>query len=279
MFTEGSNFRSITDDIGGYTENGAAFVMGGTGGRPVRSIPPDGDAYTTVYAYVPCSDGKVYKIHGKNRTEVWTSTNYNVSPLAGISVQSTQIFVGCTDGNIRSISATTGAQIQALSTGGNAIKQRITYASGPGKIYVAPENNSVVAVQPNLSEVTWSYDLGATTNAAPYYYYGTNPGILFCPAGNYLRCLQDDGTSASLQWTYETTNTILTDPTGLSDVIYFSSDDKRNFAIDRYSGTNLSGWPSAVLTGQNQSRIVADNQTSSIYFGGGDGKIYRYPKQ
>jgi hypothetical protein len=280
MFCEGTLFHSGYDNLSAFSEfsSWSPKTLGGTGGSPSRSIPPDGGSYDTVYAYIPCSDGKLYKIHGKNGTTEWTSSAYNVNPKSICATQADRVFIGTTNGYVRAFYTANGGLITSASVG-DSVNTRLSFRSDSSgkRMYVAPKSNYLYSFQENLT-LRWNYNLGATINASPFYNYG-RLGKLYCPAGNYLRALRDDSTSAALLWTYQTTGAITSDPASLGKAIYFSSDDKRNFAVDTANGANMSGWPSAALSGANRSRVVVDGGTNSVFFGGGDTKVYRYPKQ
>jgi outer membrane protein assembly factor BamB len=121
--------------------------------------------------------------------------------------------------------------------------------------------------------------MGGTIYAGAYVYTSVKPYQIFCPVEDSMKYVRDDTTKARWFWTRPTTGTISTDPVMSSSVVYFSSDDKRNFAVNAGTGAVRNGWPTAVFSQAGRTRIAVDGTTSSVYFGGGDGKIYRYPKQ
>jgi hypothetical protein len=286
MFCEGTRFHAGYDQVTGFSELGwSPKTLGGTGGSPSRSIPDDGGWYDTVYAYIPCADGKLYKYHAKTGAAMWASSALNVSYKSGCAARPDRIFIGTTNGYVRAFNPLNGA-LMIGATVGDSVITRLSYKKAStdaldttGVLYVAPKNNTLYSFFQNLSQ-RWNYNVGAVMYAAPFYNYTYPKGKLYCPAGNYVRALRDDTTRATLMWTYQTGGTITSDPASLGKALYFSSDDKRNFAVDTANGANISGWPSAVLSGANRSRVVVDGApNNSVFFGGGDTKVYRYPKQ
>jgi hypothetical protein len=275
-FCEGNNLRAGTVTATAFTEAGWSPVgLGGTGGTPIRIQEGAGPFVNKLY--VAAGNGTLYKIDPENSGNIdWSRAGISANPDAGLAVlQNDRVFVGCTNGDVRTYDISNTPLNSTNLT--NSVNNGIRY--GNSTAYVTPNNNLLYALNTNLS-TKWSLNLGAVTYTSPLYYYAGSDTALYCGAGNTLRKVKDNGTSGSIQWTYYTNNTVSTDPSALGGVVYFSSDDKRNFAVSILNGTNISGWPSTVLEGENQSRVVVDmNYSNSVFFGGGDGKLYRYPMQ
>ena len=63
-----------------------------------------------------------------------------------------------------------------------------------------------------------------------------------------------------------------------SNLVYFSALDNKNYAVNLANGTIATGWPTAVFSSPNIANLTIDATTGSVYFGGGDGYLYRYPR-
>jgi hypothetical protein len=285
LFCEGNNFRAFYDNAGSCQELSYSPInLGSRGGNPSRSFPPDGGSLDTVFAYVPCENGKIYKIRVDEDDGgfIYDSTaDISASPDAGVAVAGDRVIVGCTDGRLYSFSFDAQKRFGASINGdvGDSINQKITYTSGLATIYCTPKGNYLVARKAADLSPKWSYDMGGLIHAGAYVYTSVKPHQLFCPVEDSMKYVRDDTTHGHWFWTRPTTGTISTDPVMSSSVVYFSSDDKRNFAVNAGTGAVRNGWPTAVFSQAGRTRIAVDGTTSSVYFGGGDGKIYRYPKQ
>lgn len=285
LFCEGNNFRMLRDDSTSCTQvSGYPVVLGGTGGKPARSQPPDGGNADTVYAYVTANDGKLYKIELSTHSIMggWPtadiSANRRVAPVA----LSGAIYIGCTDGLVLSRSPTDGSSINGIDLG-DSINEKITYVSSvsPARMYAAAKGTQLHCLGTDLAD-RWSSPLSFPDSifGGVAYMSGTSPPLLYCPAGFCLRNIRDDGSSATTLWADTTTGNISTDPVTGLNTVYFASDDKRLFAVSKSTGALSPGWPTAVLDVKSRSRVISDaTSPASIYFGAGDGKIYRYPRQ
>ncbi|MFH0920914.1 MAG: hypothetical protein V1913_11195 [Fibrobacterota bacterium] len=276
FFCEGNNLHIGVDEAGSFDEVAWSPVnIGSLCGAPKRSTPPDNA--NGFYAYIAAADGKVHKIELRTGTEVQTSSALNVNPLAGLSVTATMIFAGCTNGNLKKFNTSLVEQNNAAL--GSSIDFRINYISGfTGRVYAAPTGNFLYALNASLSQ-QWSKNLGAPVTASPYIPSGTTPFRLYTPNGKGISFVRDDTASATISWTYNAIDTVRTDPNALGNGVYFSAKDKKNYAINITTGAIISGWPTAVLDGENLSMVIVDATTNSLLYGGGDGKVYRYPKQ
>jgi len=284
-FCEGSNFDML-QDYGTSVAHAAGYPvsLGGTGSKPVRSQPPDGNSYLPpVYAYISASNGKLYKIELSTHSILsgWPTANISANPRVAPAALSGVIYIGCTDGSVLSRSPTDGSSISGIDLG-DSINEKITYVSSvsPARIYAAAKGTQLHCLGTDLAD-RWSAPLSFPDSifAGVAYMSGTNPPQLYCPAGFCLRSIRDNGTSATTLWTDTTAGNISADPVAGLNMVYFASDDKRLFAVNKSTGAISPGWPTAVLDVKSRSRVISDaTAPGSIYFGAGDGKIYRYPR-
>jgi outer membrane protein assembly factor BamB len=277
FFCDGSRFRA------GY-ENGTSFEeflwsplnIDGVGSSPSRSFSPDGSG-DLVYAYFNTDAGKVYKVKVKTGEIMWTTPNISTSSRSTTLSLSDRIYTGCTTGDILQLDPATG-DIVASRNMGDSINTPFAYASAGPTLYCTPKGQTVYSLASNLSSIRWSYNTGANLSVGVNY-YSVAPAGIYVPAGDSLIGLRDDATVGTRLFGYAALGPITTMPVSASGVTYFSATDNRLYAVNRTTGVSMVSWPSAVLAGPNRSRVVYDGVTTGVFFGGGDGKIYRFPRQ
>jgi len=274
-FCVGNTFYAAYDNLTSMSIIGT-YTLSGTGAPPIRSTPPDGNGYAVVYAYIPLSDGTMIKINIKTLTPVWQTPDIFLSERSNVITGGTFLYVAGTDGTVRSLDIN-GNITGQTNISSSPINNRISFSSALTSLYAAPDGNTLFSLRSNLSS-KWTYSTPDNILAAPYVWPGTSPGYIFCPSGKNMIRLTDSAETAVYKWTYQTTGNIIVNPVALGSAVYFSSSDKRNFAIHKDAGVDMPGWPSAVFNGSSNSRVVVDGTTNSVFYGASS-KIYRYPKQ
>ncbi len=274
VYCVGSDFYAGHDYLSTYTPFYAAQPLGAVGGQPSLSYPPDGTNYDR-YAYVPLSNGDVKKIDTQTGGTTWTRS-MNASYKSTIATQSTHIYIGCSDGDVHRYDISGGA-LTSVNTGSDSVNTKVTWGTTLKHLYIAPKNITLFAYDSVLTSTpAWSRNLGAVQEASPYWSSGTRN--LYCPTGSQVKNVRDDTTSSSVLWTYTTAGAVTTNPVTAGSAVYFSSADKKHYAVNATTGANANGFPTAVFNGSNASRVAADAFWNNVYFSG-DSTVYCYPEQ
>ena len=266
--------------IGSNDNNLHAFNADGTTkwtfstGNWVDSTPaigPDGTIYVGSW------DNKVYAIDPENGTKLWeyeTNSYIVASPSIGADGR---IYIGSKD-----------SLFYAFESNGSIaweyfVGQPISSSAALGQdgtIYFGDENGTFHALNPDGSP-KWTYEVEAVTD--------TNKSILSSPAldlsGNIYfgsgngNCysITDNGQSASLNWSFPTSDRVDASPVlGINDEVFFVSRDGYLRSLSTLTG-NLN-WDAFVGDVFYSSPVVDENGRTYIigYTGGGENHLFAF---
>ncbi|MBD3392308.1 MAG: PQQ-binding-like beta-propeller repeat protein, partial [Chitinivibrionales bacterium] len=212
-----------------------------------------------------CSDGSV----------VWSEAVSNISLTADMMVLNDQVFVATTDGDVEKRDAGDGT-LEATFEAGASVELPLL---GDGQmIYVTPKSSKVYKVDVSTMDTVWEKDIGKVNTGPAFMGFTGQPaqrtGILYAAAEDSVYRITDNGSSATIDWTYWAGDTVSSGPIEYDGVLYFGREGGRYYAVEDNgtSGDLVNKWPYVGASGNADTGPWIDRGNSRAIFAttGGD---------
>jgi hypothetical protein len=261
------------DDVAGYRWQ---VDLGATPGTP----------------YVSTDDASVYALLSNNKLTKRTmaagardggfnggsDVTVSSASIAGdIVVLGGYVLVGSTTGVVTRYDAD-GTLYSSYNTGSGASIDFPLVAQS-NALYVAPATNKLYARNSiNLNTVKWTIGLtlGGTNTSAPYVDKST--GKIYVGATNDMQRITDNGSSGSIDWTYDAQGAIRGGPIPYNGYVYFGRDNGRYYCISEATRSDASPWPYKSASGNASAGpwIDVTSAQNQVIFGTDAGDMHAF---
>ncbi len=244
------------------TSSSALFTtidFGTTVGVPYAS-PDDSTFYVT---YTNAITRRM--ISGGSVVSGWPQTLSNVSTNADPVVENDAIYVATTSGMVYSYDVD-GTQGPSFNAGANVSQPMV---AGDGILYIAPNSANLYAVNASTMSAVWTpsaVSLDASNTGAPY--VDKDLAAIYVAVGNKVQKINNNGATASVEWTFDAGDNISSSPVVKNGVVYFGRDNGRYYAInDAATPTAVTNWPYADISGDADMGPWIDVTNNQVIFG------------
>jgi outer membrane protein assembly factor BamB len=172
------------------------------------------------------------------------------------------VFVGCRDGNILCLNASTGTGLWGYQIG--SVVEYSSPAIANGCVYICSADGYVNCVDVIYGMPIWRSEVGGALWSSPAVvggrvYVGSSDHNVYCLKGS-------DGAKI---WNYSTLDAVHSSPAVSDGVVYVGSADNRVYALNASTGEEI--WCSRTRNGVTSSPSVYDGY---VYIGSNDGCVY-----
>jgi outer membrane protein assembly factor BamB len=279
--------------------DGNLYALNATTGHKIwsyltGSIVVSSPAVSQGNVYFGSYDGNVYALNAKNGAFVWA---YSVggAVTASPTVSNGMVYIA-TEGSLIALNAKTGALVwsygvNAISQAAPAVANGAVFVTGfdgffsinattGGLIWFEPliEMSSATAVAQGLVYADWGITtFGVSTVTGQARFIGNFASNSFALAGGSLYDGFNFGVQAwststeSLEWTFSTSQTVVSSPAVANGVVYVGCNDDSIYALDAFSGAYL--WSFQTAANISTSPVVANGM---LYVTSVDGNVYAF---
>lgn len=186
--------------------------------------------------------------------EVWSSP----------AVVDEYVFVGCRDGNILCLMASTGLGLWGYQIG--SVVEYSSPAVADGYVYICSFDGYVNCVDVVYGMPMWRSKIGGTSWSSP----AVAEGRVYVGSSDHnVYCL--NGSDGAKIWNYSTLDMVQSSPAVSDGVVYVGSTDNYVYALNASTGKKI--WSSRTKTVITSSPTVYNG---SVYIGSNDGCVYAF---
>lgn len=251
---------------GGLLGCSSMLSCGGDTSRvPIYGTPVVTDEQIFVAGY----NGKIYAYNTINLAQRWVfPRDTYLSPfVGGLFYDDNELYVGCSDGFVYCLNATTGELLSSYQT-----EDKIwgTPTVADGVVYIGSFDKNIYALNAGDLTLKWKYAIEGSIIAEPL----VSNGIVYVGSfDNKLYALNAE--AGTLKWTYEAKNWFWTQPVIVNDTLYAGCLDGFIYALNPATGAVVKVFGEediAVISAFASQPAVEGNY---VVFASKDGIVYR----
>jgi outer membrane protein assembly factor BamB len=199
---------------------------GGSSRVPIYGTP----VVSGNFVYIAAYNGRIYAYNTNNLGQKWffPSEGYLSSLVGSLVIDQNRLFIGCSDGNIYSLDATTGEKLASYKTGDKIWGTPIV---ADNTLYIGSFDKTLYALDTATLTPKWTFATQGSIIAKPL----VQNGVVYI--GSFDKMLYAinaaDGTE---KWKYMATNWFWTQPIIVGDVIYAGCLDGNVYALNVNNG-------------------------------------------
>jgi len=238
---------------------------GGTSRVPIYGTPIVSDNLVYVAGY----NGKIYAYNTVNLAQRWIYPRDNyLSPFVGsLIVDQNKLYVGCSDGFVYCLDATTGDLLSQYQTGDKIWGTPIV---ADDTVYIGSFDKKLYALDATDLTPKWEYATEGSIIAQPL----VKDGIVYIGSfDKYLYAL--DAASGTLKWKFAGNNWFWTQPVIVNDMLYAGCLDGFIYVLNPTTGATIKIFDNeeiAIVSPFASQPVVFDNY---VIFASQVGIVYR----
>jgi outer membrane protein assembly factor BamB len=240
--------------------SGATSCVGGASRVPIYGTPVVSEDLVYVAGY----NGKIYSYKISNLAQRWIypREGYLEPFVSGLVLDQNKLFIGCSDGYIYALDATTGDFLGEFKT-----EDKIwgTPTVADNTIYIGSFDKKLYALSTDDLSLKWTFSTEGSIISQPLVYNGV---VYFGAFDRYFYAV--NASDGSLKWKFMAESWFWAQPAVVDDMIYAGCLDSSVYVFEAGNGNLVS---KLALDSQVASKpVVVDN---NIYFATHNGIVYK----
>jgi outer membrane protein assembly factor BamB len=227
------------------------------------------------------TNNKLFALRASDGAVLWsfngTIGSYNVDYIVGmpwVDYARNRVYVvsragGGAQSSLWVINSLTGALVQSFALGHISASPTMSYDGAT--LYVGNEAGTLYAINLNTLAQKWSLAVGGALKGFVWEDWTTAGRLYFATGANQVRCVLDQTTSGSIQWT--TAVTAPSTPLTMDTVLYVGSSDGKVHQLLLSNGTDQKQY--TVGGGAYQVGDVSTETWNEIFVPTTEGKLYK----